>query len=89
MSYRMDDGGNLDTSPDDEGEYRVKGRTLTLTTGAGSKSCPEGAVKVWKNLRLDGWTIRGVVAKDECTDAVGDEQQWIVISGGTYPRDND
>ena len=89
MSYQMDDEGDLDTRPDEKGEYGIRGRTLTLTTGVGSKSCPKGAVKVWKNLRLDGWTLRGVVAEDECTDAVGDEQQWIVISGGTYPRDND
>jgi len=89
MSYRLDDEGELDTSPDEKGEFGIRGRTLTFTSGVGSKSCPDGAVKVWKNLRLDGWTLRGVVAKDECTDSVGDEQQWIVISGGTYPRDND
>jgi hypothetical protein len=89
MSYVTDDGGELDTNPDEQGQYRLSGRTLTFTSGAGSTTCQEGAVRVWKRLRLDGWTLRGVVSKDECLDAVGAEQTWIVVSGGTYPRDND
>jgi hypothetical protein len=89
MSYAMDDGGELDTSPDEEGEYRLRGRTLTFTSGTGSTTCPEGAVRVWKQLRLDRNTLRGVVHKDECADSVGDIQTWIGVSGAPFPRNYD
>jgi hypothetical protein len=89
MSYRADDGGKLDTNPDDKGEYKVEGRTITFTSGAESITCPDGAVRVWKNLRLSARTLRGVVVEDECADSVGDEQTWILLSGGGYPGVND
>ncbi len=88
MSYRMGDGGKLDTSPDDEGDYQVEGRTVTFTSGAESTTCSEGAVRVWKKLRLNGRTLRRVVRKDECTGSVGAVQTWILLSGGGYPGVN-
>ena len=89
MSYAMDDGGELDTSPDEEGDYRLKGRTLTFTGETATSSCPRGAVKVWKQLRLDGETLRGVVHKDECADSVGNRQAWKRISDPPLPGNED
>jgi hypothetical protein len=79
-TYAIDDGGMLATRPDDAGYFQIDDRgTLTLTSGPESRSCTEGAVTVWKNVRISGRTIQGVVREDGCTDSVGAET-WFLLS---------
>jgi hypothetical protein len=81
QTYSIDDGGLLDTRPDDAGDFQIDDRgTLTFTSGSDSRACEQGAVTVWKRVRLSGRTLRGTVAKDECTDSVGAELTWILLS---------
>jgi hypothetical protein len=80
-TYAIDDGGLLGTRSDDVGEFQIDGRgALTFTSGSDSRTCKQGAVTVWKRVRLTGRMIRGTVAKDECTDSVGAELTWILLS---------
>jgi hypothetical protein len=80
-SYAVDDTGRLAGNPDDAGTIALGDKgTITLTSDAGSRTCPEGAVTIWEDVRMSAGTLRGVVTKDECTGNVGVERTWILIA---------
>jgi len=83
-SYAIDEGGELVTGPDDQGTFEVDGQgTLTLTSGANSRTCAEGDSWIWANaeLRTDAEfsfrRLRGVVTEDACGRDLGPDLRWF------------
>jgi hypothetical protein len=82
-TYALDDGGQLGTDPDDQGTFGVdRDGSVTLTSGAQSRTCAEGITWVWKDVRLifGAGTLRGVVSKDEGQRRLGPELTWVRLS---------
>lgn len=80
-TYAIDDTGGLGTDPDDVGTIAVDGRGgLTLTSGANSRTCAEGDQWVWKEVRLAGDSLRGVVGEAACPKELGGELTWVRLS---------
>jgi len=70
-TYAIDDAGRLGTAPSDSGTFRVHGRTLTFTSGAGSSACHQGDTWVWRGVGQRLRALRGTVTRDECPARVG------------------
>jgi hypothetical protein len=74
-TYALADEGRLGTEPDDQG-------TLTLTSGAESRTCAEGTSWVWKDVGLifGAGTLWGVVTKDDGQRDLGPDLMWVRLS---------
>ncbi|HSJ51356.1 MAG TPA: hypothetical protein VLA90_08740 [Actinomycetota bacterium] len=82
-SYRIDDGGSLDTDPDDVGRFAIDDRgTITFTSGAESRQCTEGDRTIWSNVRIAGTALRAEVREEACGGRSGAVEIWLLLSGG-------
>jgi hypothetical protein len=80
-TYALDDAGALGNDPDDVGTFEVDGRGgVTLTSGANSRTCAQGDMWVWQNVRLAGPTLQGVVTDSACPNDVGIDLTWVRLS---------
>lgn len=77
-------GPQVDTDPDDEGNFeldRDEG-TVTLLSGEDSSTCDQKDRWVWEDLRLifGAGILRAGVVDDECDRGLGEELTWIRLS---------
>jgi hypothetical protein len=80
-TYSTDDAGKVGLDPQDQGSFRNNERgALRFVSGADSRSCDEGAVTVWKRVRVNGRVLQTAVTRDDCWANGGDEQTWIRLS---------
>jgi hypothetical protein len=82
-TYAVDDAGQLASEPFDEGTVELNGRRLTLTSGASSRGCDEGARWVLGGVitKPSGEVMRGSTREDGCGHGVdGTDLIWIRIS---------
>jgi hypothetical protein len=90
--YFLDDGGSRGPRDrDDGGVYAVDEEgTITFTSGPPSPSgpgplsasrwCADGEVTTWREVRLDGDTLRATVTGDACAELPAGELTWIRLS---------
>lgn len=79
--YSVDGAGELGVDPDDQGSfYNNEKGTLRFVSGADSRSCDDGAVTVWKRVRVNGRVLQTAVTRDDCWANGGDELTWIRLS---------
>lgn len=69
--YRLDDDGELASTPRDTGTIEAGRGSLTFTSSAGANGCSEGDVMVWEKLRVRGGALHGEVAQDTCDRGIG------------------
>jgi hypothetical protein len=82
-SYALDDGGVLDSAPDDVGTFVRSGPgSLQLTSMAGARDCAPGDRAAWKGVRLTATSLTVDVGHDTCP-ARGDlAGRWLLLSRG-------
>ena len=75
-TYVIDNTGQLETKPADSGVVTFDGKTLTFTSGEGSRHCNVGDLWVWEIESVGDEQFTGVVTEDTCTNYEGKEWTW-------------
>jgi hypothetical protein len=79
--YAADDGGVLDSAPDDTGSYvRVGPGRLRLTSAAGSRDCAAGARTTWQGVRVTATNLTVNVASDKCRTRADLAGTWVLLA---------
>jgi hypothetical protein len=80
-SYAVDDGGELATSPDDNGTFAVEGPgRLQLTSAAGSRECAPGERTTWAPVRVTSTSLSVTIQEDTCTGRADLAGSWVRLS---------
>jgi hypothetical protein len=78
-AYRLDDGGELGSNPDDVGRVEFGSSTLTFTSGTGGQGCAAGDVMRWENVRWEDGVLRGTVSEDGCGRDIGSDAALLFL----------
>ena len=75
-TFAVDDGGALESNPDDVGTFSFDGEILTFTSSEESRFCKAGDLWIWELEFVGDDQIRGVVTVDDCSSFEGRDWTW-------------
>lgn len=80
-SYSVDDGGTIDTYPDDTGTFTILSRgRVRLTSGLDWNTCPAGSQVTWAGVRVTVPRLTITGSTDACTLRPRLAGRWVRLS---------
>lgn len=83
-TYALGAAGTLVENPDDVGTFEVEpDGTITFTSRAESRTCPQGAVTVWENALLNNDALAADITPNACGGLPQGRVSWVRLDPGS------